>query len=225
MRILHLALLPAVGVSLAMAGGGRPVVNQARDRGRTTVQGVTMPLAEQQRAMLATTREFTGMLIDAGCKDRSFYNLSLPPESLSTAIAPAAGANKNAPGGESAFGISVSPQTLQQERADIMPHQVPDMVTRQMDPTCAINAQTTGFALLLSSGRLLNLDAGGNTYVWQAVQGTQQGRAMLNGKGPGLKPWARVRGYIDGSTLVIPKPAVEVAANAPAPRGSATRRR
>ncbi len=227
MRIWKLAALPAAAAALALAGGGRAVVNQAMERGRTQIQGTTMPLREQERSIMAIPSQFSGVLIDAGCSNRSLYNLSIPPESLSAAMAGAGGsatAPATAGGGVSAAGITVSPQTIESERADIMPHQVPDMRTRQRDPTCAVTARTRDFALLLANGRLLNLDAGGNTLAWQGLQATTEGRAMLNGEGPGLKPAGRMVGYIEGSTLVVESP-VTVEANPPAPpaRGSATR--
>jgi hypothetical protein len=226
MRILKLAGLPVLGAALVLAGDGGAVLNQAMERGRTQTQGATMPPGERERAMAEINRQYSGMLIDAGCPNRSPYNLSLPPESFSVAIAGAGGNANNQPapgGGVSAFGITVSPQTIQKERADIMPHQVPDMRTRQRDPTCAVTARTKDFALLLASGRLLNLDPGGNTLAWQGLQATAQGRAMLNGEAPGMKPAGSMLGYIDGSTLVVQSP-VEVWENLPAPSsGSATR--
>jgi hypothetical protein len=218
MRMILLSALAAAGVA---TGGNPPAANQARVRGRTPIQGVTMPRGQRQYAIEETPRQFSGTLIDAGCRDRSLPNLVLAPEPLSSAmaVAPGQSGGSTSSGGVSAFGITVSPKTLQGERADVMPHQVPDIRTRQSDPSCAVTASTREFSLILADGRMLSLDAGGSTFAWQAVYSTSEGRAMLNGVAPGLKPYATMRGFIQGSTLVVRNPLIVE----PSSRGSATR--
>lgn len=210
MRLLALA---AALSGLALAGGGLAMANQARDRGSTPIQQSTMPRTEREPYGAVIARPYRGLLVDAGCADRTLHNLRLPPAPFASSIAGLPPGTPSANQG-SAYGITVSPQTLEGERADIMPHQVPDMRTRQKDPTCAITGSTTAFSLILPNGRLLNLDAGGNTYAWQGVYSTAAGRAMLNGMAPGFKPFASLKGFIQGSTLVVETP-IEVAEMAP----------
>ena len=212
-------LLSALAAGGVATGGNPPAANQARDRGRTPIQGMTMPRGQRQYAMDETTRRFSGTLIDAGCPDRSLMNLQFAPTPLVQAQENGGGATVS--GGVSAFGVTVSPQTLEGERADVMLHQVPDIRTRQTDPSCAVTGSTKEFALLLDNGRLLNLDAGGSTLAWQGVLSTAEGREMLNGFAPGLKPNATMLGNIQGSTLVVQSP-IDVEPHAGS-TGSATR--
>jgi len=139
-----------------------------------------------------------GILIDAGCRDFSRFNLSLSPQALP---APAAEPTK-AGAGTSASGITVDGRTLDAERADAMPHQIADLVSRQSDPTCAIKGNTRAYALLMGDGRVADLDEGGNTLADAAVKADGQGRAMLAGQGPGFKPTAVVTGHVQGSRIV-----------------------
>lgn len=152
-----------------------------------------------EASLMRLPQPYSGMLIDAGCSNRTSLNLSIPPEQLASAMAVS-------PTTAPAAGIAVSPQTFAGERQDIIPHQVPDLLTRQNDPTCAVTASTSAFALLLANGQLVNLDSGGNTFAWQAVQSSQAGRALLNGTGPGLKPFAEMIGVLSGSTLIVNGP-------------------
>ncbi|HWC98726.1 MAG TPA: hypothetical protein VG456_18330 [Candidatus Sulfopaludibacter sp.] len=151
----------------------------------------------------------TGTVFDASCKDRSSLNLAVPPESLAETVpaqpaATAAGAKTNAPaGGVSVDGITVSAKTLAAERSDPLEHQVPDLRTRQQDPTCAITGATSLYAIALSDGRILNLDEGGNTLAGESVLQSSQGRAMLNGTAYGFKPRAKVTGRIRGDRLFV----------------------
>lgn len=141
-----------------------------------------------------------GILIDAGCRDFSRFNLNLSPQALP---APAQESNTKAAGGSTtASGIAVDARTLDAERADAMPHQVADLVSRQSDPTCAIKGNTRAYALLMADGRVADLDEGGNTFADAAVKGDAQGRAMLAGQGPGFKPIVAVTGHVQGSRIV-----------------------
>jgi len=148
-----------------------------------------------------------GILFDAGCQDRVAMNLRKPPETLREAAPaePATAAQNNPPptGAVSAKGISVNSATIAAERGSVMETHVPGMFERQSDPTCAITASTTSFAILTDGGRLLDLDSGGNTLALIAVQSTGSGRAMLNGQGPGVKPRVVVKGQFQSGHLIV----------------------
>ena len=143
---------------------------------------------------------YQGVLLDAGCRDFSNANLRKAP--LAAAGAGPAQTPQQAEAARSAFGITVDAQTLAAQRSDILPHQVVDLLSRQSDPTCAIKGNTRSYALLLDSGRLLDLDDGGNTFATVAVEGFPAGRAMLTGQAPGLKPRATVKGHIEGDRIL-----------------------
>jgi hypothetical protein len=164
---------------------------------------------------------FTGTLVDAGCRDRSQGNLVSPPIPFSQ-VAPSEPPEEQAfenaqraktgfaghgvepqPPGITAFGITIDKQTLDQQQADALPHQTPDLYTRQPDSSCAITGDTGAFALLTDKGQLLNLDSGGNTWAWQAMQSSDAGRATLNGTGFGFKPRVVVKGETSADTLVV----------------------
>jgi hypothetical protein len=185
--------------------------NQVRDRGQTRVADESQTLDRgrigTQDAVPNQPITFTGTLVDAGCRDRSPFNLRQAPH-----LSPAAGA---APGtairedqaesreGRASKGITVDAKTLDAERADIMNHQVPDLRTRQADLACAITGATRAFAIVMENGRLVDLDEGGNTRALQAVQSNPEGRAMLNGNGPGVKPRVMVTARLHGDRAVI----------------------
>jgi hypothetical protein len=80
---------------------------------------------------------------------------------------------------------------------------VPDLRSRQMDPTCAITGATHSFSIVLNQGRMLNLDDGGNTFATEAVNGSAAGRAMLNGNGGGFKPGVTIKGRIRADKIVV----------------------
>lgn len=143
---------------------------------------------------------FDGLLIDAGCRNRTVWNMTRQPESLQNAIAPT-GQQKGGAQQQSSL-VNVDPKTIDQERTDAM--QVirnSDSAVRQSDPTCAIKGNTRAFALLLPNGRLLDLDDGGNTYAAAMVSATPQGRAMLNAQAGGFKPRVSITGWIEGDRL------------------------
>ncbi|HKE26799.1 MAG TPA: hypothetical protein VKB88_30815 [Bryobacteraceae bacterium] len=148
----------------------------------------------------AKQQTLQGILIDAGCEDRTLWNMERPAETQSAATAPGGQATRGAQATQS-HGISVDSQTINAERQDITPVQETEMAARQSDPTCALKANTRGYAVLLPDGRLLDLDDGGNTYANAAVQSSRQGRAMLNGHGPGFKPRVTIVGRIEGSRV------------------------
>jgi hypothetical protein len=163
----------------------------------------------------------SGILVDAGCRDRSRSNLLSPPiavtqeapteppreEASQNAARAGVGfatgkAEPRAPG-TSAWGITVDPQTLEREQSDVLMHQMRDLFGRQPDMSCGITGDTKAFAFLTDSGRLLDLDEGGNTRVWQAVQSTDAGRRVINGTGPPIKPRVTITGRIFGDKLVV----------------------
>jgi hypothetical protein len=145
--------------------------------------------------LVAAAEEFTGTLVDASCDDRSALNLRQRPTPPVLATAPQQSAG--------AAGIHVDSQTLRKERADVLAHQTPDLLMRQRDRSCAVTGATRQFALLLPSGRLLNLDEGGTTLVWQSLNGLPEGRALLNGTGPAVKPEMKLRGRVKGDRLIV----------------------
>jgi hypothetical protein len=172
--------------------------NMVTDRGRTRPADETQTLDRgrlgRHGAMPPGPVMWNGTLVDAGCRDRSSLNLDRAPKPGPAPVAqPAA----------TPHGITVDPSTLDAERADIMPHQVPDLISRQPDPACAITGDTRAFALLLDSGRLVDLDEGGNTFAGEAVQASAAGRAMLAGFGPGLKPRVAIEGRLRGDRLLV----------------------
>jgi hypothetical protein len=187
--------------------------NQVKDRDATALQAGPAP-----------TVTLYGTLVDAGCRNRTALNLKQTPETF-VAAAPAQTAaeaqsggqmrtaqgyqNPNAPAQQpntpvTVNGIAVDAKTLAAERHDILEHQVPDLRSRQMDPTCAITAATHSFAVVLDdNGRMLNLDEGGNTFANEAVQGSAVGRTMMKGDGGGFKPQAMIKGNIHADRVVV----------------------
>jgi hypothetical protein len=162
-----------------------------------------------------------GTLVDAGCRDRTQLNLqdpSIPVDQRGPAESPNESATETADRAKlgyataqsqprnppvSASGITVDSKTLETERSDVLQLQVPDRIARQEDPACGITGHTSSFAFLMDNGRLLNLDAGGNVWAWQAVQATSAGQAMLSGKGPAVKPQVTIQGTIEGDKLLV----------------------
>jgi hypothetical protein len=218
--------ITALAAALAMAAVAQTSKeNQVRDRGRTPVADETQTLDRgrlgRQDAVPPTALTFRGMLVDAGCRDRTQTNLVRPaiptgrdlpaqtPQEESSQnserakLGFATGKTQPQSGSVSAAGITVDAKTIQSEREDVLSHQVPDLLTRQPDPTCAVTGGTRAFALLMNNGRLLGLDEGGNTFALQSVQSTDAGRALLNGKSSGFKPKASIKGRVRGDKLIV----------------------
>ena len=176
--------------------------NMVRQRGQTPVQdnreSMSYGRIGTQQMMPKGQITVSGVLIDASCEDRTSLNMRSNPLPLPPVQSP----SQNS-GAVAAGGINVSPQTIQQERADVLPHLVPDIVARQEDPSCAVTAATHGYAILTDSGRLLNLDEGGNTLANVAISGNAAGRAMLNGQGPGIKPRVVLKGWIFDDKVIV----------------------
>jgi hypothetical protein len=178
--------------------------NQVRDRGQTTTddsRALDGGIEGRVHGLSAKPLTLHGMLVDAACLDRSRANLTQPaqPPDLPAGEAGSRGS------GVQAHGIAVESETVRNERADAMAHQVPDMRTRISDPSCGITANTSGLAMLLSNGRLVNLDEGGNTLVLERIGGSAAGQAMLNGTGSALKPRADIKGTLQGDRLQVSK--------------------
>ena len=188
---------------------------------------MTIPLlAQEPKVGPGTEREgppitLQGTLVDAGCRDRTALNLGLAAQTyaqVKPAETPAeqqagsqmrsqqgytTGTSKEQNVQSSAFGVTVDAKTLSVERPDVLEHQVGDLRSRQLDPTCAITGATHNFALYMPNGRYLSLDEGGNTYATEAVQGNAYGREMLSGNGGGFKPQATIKGHIRASQVLV----------------------
>ncbi len=185
--------------------------NMVRTRGQVPVQD---SLESIDRGRLGTepmlpANEFTvqGILIDAGCQNRTALNMATPapPLAAEMPVQPPNAAQNQPPaqGNVSAGGVSVGGGTLANERPDITGFIGRDILTRQESPECAITSATHGYAILTKEGRLLNLDEGGNTLASQAVMSDAQGRAMLNGQAPGFKPQVALKGWIRGDRMIV----------------------
>jgi hypothetical protein len=190
---------------LSMAAAFAQNANQVRDRGQTRPAD---PSQSWNRGRLGTqeplpkgVQEYSGLLVDATCSDRTSLNLREKPTQAPMAQSPSPASGSEGSSG----GVTVDAKTMQSERSDALAHQVPDLASRQPDPSCAITGSTRGFALLTREGRLLNLDEGGTTYAWQAINSLPEGRALLNGSGAGVKPQVEVRGRVQGDRLIVEK--------------------
>src|SRR3954454_22764673 len=143
-------LLLLIFCASAFAQSSNP--NQVRDRGQTRPQDESQSWTRgrlgTQQPIPYKLQDFSGILVDASCDDRSALNLQQQPAPSPSLPEPAPKANSKG---------------TQKLNADAMAHQTPDVVTRQPDRSCAVNGATRGFALLMPDGRLLNLDEGGNT--------------------------------------------------------------
>ncbi|HWB84712.1 MAG TPA: hypothetical protein VG675_11275 [Bryobacteraceae bacterium] len=224
--ILRIALPAAILAAMAVAQDtSTSNLNQVRTRGQTPVaderQSLDRGRIGTQQSMPPEPLNFAGVLVDAGCRDRSDANLAQKPISVEGALpamTPAAATAEkserskqgyasttgtNQSPAQAVAGITVDQKTLDSERRDILMHQVEELNSRQMDAGCAITGATHGFAVLLDNGRFLNLDQGGNTYAALAVQSSTAGKAMLNGQGPGVKPRVSIVGRIFGDRLMV----------------------
>jgi hypothetical protein len=191
-----------VFVTLSAAAQSGANANMVRDRGSTRPADQTQTLNRgrlgHQDFMPPGPLAFTGMLVDAACRDRSNGNLRQPALPTAALTAPAMP-------GAPFTGITVDPKTLEAERSGIMEHQVPDTLSRQPDVACAVTGDTRAFALLLNNGRLLDLDEGGNTFAGVALQANAAGRALLAGLGGSLKPRVVIQGSVRGDRLIVEK--------------------
>jgi len=193
--------------------------NQIDDRGQTRPKDVQGKV-ETRGVPAPKEVTVTGVLVDAGCADRTLLNLEQPSDlALATTATQRSTEEKQhraqqtpldtgtatlaESGSIRGRGITVDRSTAQAEREDELEHQVPDLRMRQPDPSCAITGATRGFAFLLPDGRLVNLDEGANTYAMEAIMATPGGRAMMNGTRPGLKLRAQIRGRLSSDRLAV----------------------
>jgi hypothetical protein len=177
--------------------------NLVRSRGQTPIpdksQGLTYGRIGRQALVPLEPQMLNGVLLDASCEYRGTRNLRQAPQ-IEPAPLP-----QQSTGGVSAFGITVDAQTLQRERGTVMENQLTDLRMRQSDPTCAVTAGTSLFAVLLPNNQLLNLDQGGNTLATAFLHSDPEGLALLNGKGPAMKPVVEIEGRLQRSTVVVQK--------------------
>ena len=170
-----------------------PQRNGVPQRMRPTRLGPAPGLAEG-------VRTWSGMLVDAGCRNRENYVLQTPVRETPPEPAPA-----------------------RAERQGAAENRVPDVAARQMDMGCAVTGETTAFAILLDNGQLKDLDEGGNTFAWEAIQATPEGQAVLAGKQRGVKPRAVLRGTMQNDEIIVESLRLEQgqAPNAPVPAQTA----
>jgi hypothetical protein len=210
-------LILLVMMSAAAAAQDVPANNRAAGRGMTPTERPSQSMdrgrAGSEAAVPDRPVTWRGILVDAGCQDRSITNLRKPP-ALSPAVPPDkpsadAADSPNGPAARdaavSSHGINVDARTAEAERSGPLETHTADHLTRQMDPSCAITADTRGFALLLANGTLLNLDEGGNTKAFQMFQANPAGRAIINGNSTGEKPRAVIKGIRRGDKLTVVK--------------------
>ena len=208
MRLVTITMIVLTALAMTESYQITAEQNMVRTRGQTRVldrsQVVSSANLGTQVMLPLHPLVFSGLLVDASCVERTPFDLRQPPESMAAkqpAQPPAAAQAGQREG--SASGITVDAATLAAAHADIDPHLVPEIFSRQPDPSCAITSSTSSFALLTSDNRLLNLDEGGNTFVSQALLSDPAAHAMLNGAGPAVKPWTVVQGVAYGDKLTV----------------------
>jgi hypothetical protein len=212
MRITTVIRLAAPLAFMAFAATAQNA-NEVRDQGATPLEAGATPTVTLQ-----------GTLVDGGCRNRTALNLKQTPETFAQAAPSQTAAelqngsqmrtaqgyqNPAAPSQQpnppvAAFGVSVDSKALANERHDVLEHQVPDLRSRQLDPTCAITGATHAYAVVLdNNGRMLNLDDGGDTFANEAVLGSAVGRAMMTGSSGGFKPQVIIKGTIHADKVVV----------------------
>ena len=68
---------------------------------------------------------------------------------------------------------------------------------------CPITGGTRAFALQLSGGRLLDLGEAGTTLASAALNGSKDGRALINRLVYSIWPQATVKGHLHGSKIMV----------------------
>jgi hypothetical protein len=194
--MITILLWAALATAAAQSDNHNPAEQkQSEVRGQTPENNERVgrtPPTNKHRKPGGKEMTVTGILIDAGCQDRTALNLARPPRNRTGATPPdGPDADRN-----------INPEA---ERAGAIAQQVPETINRQPDMTCAVTEATRGFALLLDDGRLVNLDEAGNTRAIDAVGRSAAGRAMLNGKGPAVKPKVEVTGRFLEERLLVTK--------------------
>ena len=155
------------------------------------------------RGLAEGVRAWSGMLVDGGCRNRERFALQTP---AGETLPPRSQQRGNA---------ARSPQVPEEVTENL----VPDVAARQMDMGCAITGATTAFAIVLDNGQLKDLDEGGNTFAWEAVQATPEGQALMAGKQRGVKPRAVLQGTLRNDKIIVESVRLEQgqARNGPVP--------
>lgn len=176
MRFLFLLLFVCTAAAPQKPSAERGQV-PTQDPGQTLNRG----RIGTQQSMPQGPLQWTGLLVDAGCQDRSGPKLAEKPGPTRTG---------NLDGSQEG-----RPPTdrNRSERKDAIQHQSEDHKARQQDPACAITGGTTAFALLLPDGLVLKLDEGGNTKAASALHGVPKAQ----------KPDVTVKGRRRGDTLQV----------------------
>lgn len=200
MQLVVMIILTALGLTESYQITSQQ--NMVHDRGQTPALDAKQALTGFRAGPKARLRDrplvFSGLLVDASCVERTPLDLRQPPESMAAKRPAQPPENEGA-----APGLAVDTSIRAAEHADVDPHLVPDLVSRQRDPSCAISASTSSFALLTNENRLLNLDEGGNTLAAEALLSYPPARAMFNGAGPAVKPWTATQGFVSGDRLTV----------------------
>ena len=102
-------------------------------------------------------------------------NLQRKPVTTLAQVPQSSAQSAHAPAGE-----AIIPNAYEKSLKPLWAH-TQDHITRQTDSACGVTASTKSFALYLPDGLLLNLDEGGNTLAFAALQSTERGQALLNG--------------------------------------------
>jgi hypothetical protein len=68
---------------------------------------------------------------------------------------------------------------------------------------CPVTGGTRAFALQLADGRLLDLGEAGTTFASAALNGSKEGRAVINRLVYSIWPKATVKGYLHGSKIMV----------------------
>ena len=74
---------------------------------------------------------------------------------------------------------------------------------------CPVTGGTRAFALQVADGRLLDLGEAGTTFASAALNGSKDGRALINRLVYSIWPKATVKGYLHGSKIVVDSVSIE----------------
>jgi hypothetical protein len=193
---LHTSVAAVAGLALALTAAGQTVknqINQSIDRGKAVPAPNDRGKFHTERGLAPAASSFHGVLLDGSCAELATLNLRDTPM-RQPAVTPQGTANRSK--------LEAKGATIERERADAMAQQVRDQYGRQPDLSCAVTAGTSGFAVLLDNGRLVDLDSGGAMHALEALRSSSQGRAMLDGSGPALKPRVQLSGWVSGTRLI-----------------------
>jgi len=74
---------------------------------------------------------------------------------------------------------------------------------------CPVTGGTRGFALQLPDGKLLDLGEAGTTFASAALNGSKDGRALVNRLVYSIWPQATVKGHLHGSKIMVDSVTIE----------------